>query len=79
MKVSPLALSLFFITVWLFRTNTDILFAEMKNGEKNEINCLDFDYTYTRYATAGKDLSVRIYDAGTNQVCMFIDECMHWA
>ena len=37
---------------------------------KNEVNCLDFDYTYGRYATAGKDLSVRIYDASTNQVCI---------
>lgn len=46
---------------------TEII-REKKNGEKNEINCLDFDYTYTRYATAGKDLSVRIYDAGTNQL-----------
>ncbi|KAL4239912.1 hypothetical protein ACF0H5_000711 [Mactra antiquata] len=40
----------------------------VKALEKNEINCMDFDYTYTRFATAGKDLSVRIYDANTNQL-----------
>ncbi|XP_053389420.1 uncharacterized protein LOC123562065 [Mercenaria mercenaria] len=34
---------------------------------KNEINCMDFDYTYTRFATSGRDLSVRLYDANTNQ------------
>lgn len=46
---------------------TEII-REMKGMEKNEINCMDFDYTYTRYATAGKDLSIRIYDAHTNQL-----------
>ncbi|KAH3872444.1 uncharacterized protein LOC127868775 isoform X3 [Dreissena polymorpha] len=43
------------------------IIRERKGSAKNEINCLDFDYTYTRYATAGKDLSIRIYDAATNQ------------
>lgn len=40
----------------------------MKGSAKNEINCMDFDYTYTRFCTAGKDLNIRIYDANTNQV-----------
>lgn len=42
--------------------------TEMKGFEKNEINCLDFDSTKQRYATAGKDLNIRIYDANTNQL-----------
>lgn len=46
---------------------TEII-REKKNDEKNEINCLDFDYSCTKYATGGKDLSIRIYDATTNQV-----------
>ncbi|XP_052786380.1 uncharacterized protein LOC128221815 [Mya arenaria] len=41
---------------------------EKKDSMKNEINCLDFDYTLQRYATAGRDLSIRIYDANTNQL-----------
>lgn len=44
------------------------LLQEKKGIAKNEINCLDFDYTYTRFATAGKDLSVRIYDSATSQL-----------
>jgi WD40 repeat protein len=28
----------------------------------NEINCIDFDYDGFNFATAGKDLNVRIYD-----------------
>jgi WD40 repeat protein len=46
-------------------------FTEKKGLEKNEINCMDFDYTYTRFATAGKDLSVRIYDVQTSQVKIY--------
>ncbi|WAQ97650.1 hypothetical protein MAR_030340 [Mya arenaria] len=41
---------------------------QKKDSMKNEINCLDFDYTLQRYATAGRDLSIRIYDANTNQI-----------
>lgn len=44
------------------------IIQETKNGAKNEINCLDFDFTKTRFATAGKDLSIRIYDAIDNQL-----------
>lgn len=44
------------------------IITEKKGLEKNEINCMDFDYTYTRFATAGKDLSVRIYDVQTSQL-----------
>lgn len=46
---------------------TEII-REMKGLTKNEVNCMDFDYTCTRFATAGKDLSIRIYDAHTNQL-----------
>jgi len=49
--------------------NTILLcIVEMKGSAKNEINCMDFDYTYTRFITAGKDLNIRIYDANTNEV-----------
>jgi len=41
---------------------------DRRSTDKNEINCMDFDYTYTQYATAGKDLSIRIYDSTTNQL-----------
>lgn len=44
------------------------LISEKKGSGKNEINCMDFDYTYTRFCTAGKDLNIRIYDANTNEV-----------
>lgn len=45
---------------------TEII-RETKGGMKNEINCMDFNCDYMHYATAGKDLSVRLYDAGTNK------------
>lgn len=47
-----------------------IAVVEMKGNVKNEINCMDFDYTYTRFCTAGKDLNIRIYDANTNEVTL---------
>jgi WD40 repeat protein len=34
----------------------------------NEINCLDFCLDGSQFATAGKDLNVRLYDANTNKV-----------
>lgn len=34
----------------------------------NEINCLDFCYDGTNFATGGKDLDIRIYDTTTNKV-----------
>lgn len=46
---------------------TEII-VEKKGSAKNEINCMDFDYTLTKFATGGKDLSIRIYDAKTNQL-----------
>lgn len=36
--------------------------------KNNEINCLDFDCEGFNFATAGKDLNVRIYDTKTFQV-----------
>lgn len=35
---------------------------------KNEINCLDFSEDGCTFATAGKDLSLRIYDTKTCKV-----------
>ncbi|XP_033753076.1 WD repeat-containing protein slp1-like [Pecten maximus] len=34
----------------------------------NEINCLDFDIDGLKFATGGKDLAIRIYDAKTYQL-----------
>ena len=38
----------------------------------NEINCIDFDYDGFNFATAGKDLNVRIYDTKTFEVSLSI-------
>ena len=42
------------------------LFSTTEKG--NEINCMDFSKEGFSFATAGKDLAVRIYDTNTNQV-----------
>ena len=42
-----------------------MIFSPEKN---NEINAIDFSLDGDVYATAGKDLCIRIYDAETNEV-----------
>ena len=43
----------------------------------NEINCLDLSLSGSRFATAGKDLNVRIYDAETCKVNVWLGmSCM---
>ncbi len=37
---------------------------------KNEINAVDFSLEGDRFATAGKDFSVRLYDTDTNEVSL---------
>ena len=39
---------------------------------KNEINCLDFSEDGSAFATAGKDLTVRIYDTKTCKVSITV-------
>ncbi|KAL3876899.1 hypothetical protein ACJMK2_034680 [Sinanodonta woodiana] len=48
--------------------NNEERFKELIREDRNEINCLDFDYTYSSFATGGKDLNIRIYDANTFQL-----------
>ena len=48
-----------------------LFFPSEKN---NEINALDFSLDGDVYATAGKDLCVRIYDAETHEVCTTVLE-----
>jgi WD40 repeat protein len=52
--------------------------------EENSILCCDFDPTGERFATAGKDRSIRVYDestvvvnVGTKSVCAFLG-CADW-
>lgn len=50
----------------VFLCNTETGDITEKLSEKgNEINCIDFDYDGFNFATAGKDLNVRIYDTKT--------------
>lgn len=53
----------------VFLCNTkDGTVVEKISEKGNEINCLDFDYDGFNFATAGKDLNVRIYDTKTFQL-----------
>ncbi|XP_033631212.1 uncharacterized WD repeat-containing protein all2124-like [Asterias rubens] len=53
------------VTTW----NVDNCHKKLANKEKNnEINALDFSLDGDVYATAGKDLCVRIYDAETHEL-----------
>ena len=55
--------------IWL--SLLTLFFPSEKN---NEINALDFSLDGDVYATAGKDLCVRIYDAETHEVCTTVLE-----
>ncbi|CAC5403581.1 unnamed protein product [Mytilus coruscus] len=53
----------------IFLCNTqDGTLTEKITEKNNEINCLDFDCEGFNFATAGKDLNVRIYDTKTFQL-----------
>ncbi|CAG2194830.1 unnamed protein product [Mytilus edulis] len=53
----------------IFLCNTqDGTVTEKITEKNNEINCLDFDCEGFNFATAGKDLNVRIYDTKTFQL-----------
>ncbi|OWF40099.1 WD repeat-containing protein slp1-like [Mizuhopecten yessoensis] len=53
----------------VFECNTkDDSIAEVISEKGNEINCLDFDIDGLSFATGGKDLAIRIYDAKTYKI-----------
>ncbi|XP_038065909.1 uncharacterized WD repeat-containing protein all2124-like isoform X1 [Patiria miniata] len=53
------------INVWDIEETKKKMFNKEKN---NEINAIDFSLDGDVYATAGKDLCIRLYDAQTNQL-----------
>ena len=50
-----------------YRKNSHI-FTE----QNNEINCMDFNQEGDRFATAGRDHCIRVYDTETLKVCDFV-------
>ena len=53
---------------YLYDYADSVFFSELGN----EINCMDVNVGKSRYATAGKDLAVRIYDGQTFTVSLLV-------